>query len=379
MAATVVASGQAAVEALTTAAQAGQPFELVLLDANMPEMDGFQVAAEIAKRSELAGATVMMLTSSGEYGDHVRCAELGIAAYLTKPVYAGDLLAAIERAIGRKPSAAATPTSAKSKAGALAREAGGRCARVLLVEDNAVNQRVASGLLARRGHHVTIAQDGREALARLEQDTFDLVLMDLQMPGMSGLDATVAIRERERGTGQRARIVAMTAHAMSSDRDRCLAAGMDGYLSKPIDPAALFAAVEQDGAGTTVNALTPEPMTFDEDALRQRLSGDDDLLVEVIRVFLQDLPARLAAIRDALASRNASALCAAAHTLKGSAANLEAGRLVDVARAFERIGAEADMDAANATWGQLVVEAATITDVLRRRVGSDEEPFSCAS
>ena len=206
----------------------------------MPDMDGFEVAAEIAKRPELGGATVMMLSSSGDYGDQARCAELGIAAYLTKPVYAADLLAAIERAIGAKPSAAAPP-AATSTAGALAMGAEGRRARILLVEDNVVNQRVASGLLTRRGHHVTVAQDGREALARLDHETFDLVLMDLQMPVMGGLEATAAIRLRERVTGQHVRIVAMTAHAMTSDRERCLAAGMDGYLSKPIDPAMLFA------------------------------------------------------------------------------------------------------------------------------------------
>ena len=125
----------------------------------------------------------------------------------------------------------------------------GASVRILLVEDNVVNQQVASGLLTRRGHHVTIAPNGREALDRLDRETFDLVLMDLQMPVMGGLDATVAIRLRERATGQHIRIVAMTAHAMNSDRERCLAAGMDGYLSKPIDPLLLFAVVEQGGDG----------------------------------------------------------------------------------------------------------------------------------
>ena len=194
------------------------------------------------------GATIMMLSSSGDYIDQERCAELGIAAYLVKPVYAADLLVAIERAIGSKPSAAA-PAGPRTQAGGLTKGANVQPANILLVEDNVVNQRVAAGLLTRRGHHVTVAQDGSEALARLEHETFDLVLMDLQMPVMGGLDATIAIRERERATRQHIRIVAMTAHAMNSDRERCLAAGMDGYLSKPIDPPMLFAVVEQNSSG----------------------------------------------------------------------------------------------------------------------------------
>ena len=379
MTATAVPSGHAGIAALTTAAETDRPFELVLLDQNMPDMDGFGVAAEIAKRPELGGATVMLLTSSGEYGDQARCAELGIAAYLTKPVYASDLLAAIERAIGSKVTAAAARTSpaAKTKVGALAMSADSRRARILLVEDNVVNQRVAAGLLTRRGHSVTVAQDGQEALLRLEQETFDLVLMDLQMPVMGGLDATVAIRLRERVTGQHIRIVAMTAHAMASDRERCLAAGMDGYLSKPIDPLMLFAVVEQNTGGDVVRAAVAGPVTFDADALRRRLSGDDDLMTDVIRVFLEDLPARLAAIKEAVTSRNAEALRAAAHALKGAAGNLSAGGLFEASRVLERIGAESHMDAAEAAWRQLSVEASHVIDGLRKHSTGAHEP--CAS
>jgi signal transduction histidine kinase/CheY-like chemotaxis protein len=375
---TAVASGRAAIDALTAAAHAGQPFDLVLLDANMPGMDGFEVAAEIATRPELASATIMMLTSSGEYGDQARCAGLGIAAYLTKPVYAADLLAAIERAVGSKPSATAPP-AAKSRAGALAIGAGDRHARVLLVEDNVVNQRVASGLLTRRGHHVTVAQDGREALARLDQETFDLVLMDLQMPVMSGLDATIAIRLGERATGQHVRIVAMTAHAMSSDRARCLAAGMDGYLSKPIDPAALFAVVEENGDGPGVQTAIAAPVTFDADALRHRLSGDDELMTDLIQVFLKDLPVRLAAIRTAVTDRNAEGLRTAAHALKGAAGNLSAGRLFEAAGVLEHIGGGSHMEAAEGAWRQLSVEASDVIDLLRRQSRPAKEPTTCAS
>jgi len=378
MTAAVAASGPAALEALTAAARGNEPFELILLDANMPGMDGFEVAAEVLKQPELAGATVMMLTSSGESRDQARCAELRIAAYLTKPVYAADLLAAIERAVGVTPATAA-PRVGDAKAGALAMGAGVRLARILLVEDNVVNQRVASGLLTRRGHQVTVVQNGREAMERLDEEAFDLVLMDLQMPVMGGIEATVAIRLRERATGGRIRIVAMTAHAMSTDRERCLAAGMDGYLSKPIDPKALFSTVEQGGDGGLGQAAKAVPVTFDEDTLRRRVSGDAALMADVIRMFLDDLPARLAAINDAVTARDADALRVAAHALKGSAGNLSADRLLEAASALERIGAESQMDAADAAWRQLSTEAGTVTDVLRRHSPPAKEPYPCAS
>jgi signal transduction histidine kinase/CheY-like chemotaxis protein len=236
---TVVASGRAAVDALTGAAAGSRPFQLVLLDANMPNMDGFEVATEIAGRPELSGVTVMMLTSSGEYGDESRTAP-GITTYLTKPVYAADLLAAIERAVGAKPSAA--PPAPKSSAGALAMGAGGRRARILLVEDNVVNQRVASGLLTRRGHDVSLAPNGRDALARLERETFDLVLMDIHMPELDGVKATAEIRRLEQA-GPHIPIVAVTAEAPSF-RQHYLAAGFSEYLAKPFKPEALYALIE---------------------------------------------------------------------------------------------------------------------------------------
>ncbi|HEY0284568.1 MAG TPA: response regulator, partial [Vicinamibacterales bacterium] len=364
MTATGVASGRAAVDALLTAAATDRPFELVLLDATLPELDGFEVAAEVATHAQLGAATVMMLSPSGQDDDQSRCAELGITAYLTKPIYVADLLAAIERAIGSKPSAAG-PAAATSMAGALAMGVEERRSRILLVEDNVVNQRVAFGLLTRRGHHVTVAQDGLEALTRLEHETFDLVLMDLQMPVMGGLDATAAIRLRERATGRHVRIVAMTAHAMNSDRERCLAGGMDGYLSKPIDPPILFGVVEREGEGGAVQAAIAKPVTFDEAALRKRLSGDQGLMTDVIRVFLEDLPMRLGAIKSAVTARDADALCTAAHALKGAAGNLSADGLFEAARVLERVGAESRMDAAEGAWRQLSVEASNVIDVMR--------------
>jgi CheY-like chemotaxis protein len=253
---TLVDGGRAALKALTDAALAGRPFAVVLLDANMPECDGFTVAEQIANRPELAGATIMMLTSSGEYGDAARCRTLGVAAYLTKPISEPALLDAISAAL---PSATpATGPIVAVPAVVPERIAPSvRSVRVLLAEDNLVNQRVAVGLLTRRGHAVTVTSNGRDALAALEREAFDVVLMDIQMPQLGGVEATAEIRARECQTGGRAYIVAMTAHAMSGDRERFLAAGMDGYLSKPIDPALLFALVEHDHARPAAGDTTP--------------------------------------------------------------------------------------------------------------------------
>ena len=247
---TAVDGGGAAIEALRRAEVEGRPFKLLMLDARMPSMDGFAVAEQIADRPELAGCTIMMLTSGGQHGDVERCRALNIAAYLTKPISPDHLFDAICRVLGPNvPAAAAvTPRSASGLGAAVRRQ------RVLLAEDNVVNQKVAVGLLSKRGHEVTVAANGREALDALTQSRFDVVLMDVQMPVMSGLEATSEIRRRESGTGGRTRIIAMTAHTMAGDRESCLDAGMDGYVSKPVKPAELFAAVEDCGDVSAVDA-----------------------------------------------------------------------------------------------------------------------------
>jgi signal transduction histidine kinase/DNA-binding response OmpR family regulator/ligand-binding sensor domain-containing protein len=364
---------QGALQILRQALEAGERFALVLTDGNTADMGGFHFSEETRKNPELSGATIMMLRSGGPRDDVARCRALGLADYLTKPVGEAELLHAILRAVTG--SMRGDPRRAVATEHQLPPEQ--RSLRILLAEDNVVNQRVASGLLTRRGHRVTVARDGRDALAQLDREIFDLVLMDLQMPGMGGLDATVAIRRREGVTGRHVRIVAMTAHAMASDREQCLAAGMDGYLSKPIDPSILFAVVEQDGdrdGGDGVETAVARPVTFDEDALRRRLSGDDDLMTEVIQMFRDDLPVRLAAIKDAVISRNADALREAAHALRGEAANLSADGLREAAFVLERVGAESRMDAAGAAWRQVSLEANNVLDVLHRRSASAKEP-----
>ena len=241
---TAVDSGEAALVALNAAAAAGTPFALVLLDANMPGLDGFGVM-RTDRRQSPAGRIhrhdAELVRSSTATSN--RCRALNISAYLTKPIEAADLHAAIVRTI-RGVATPATSRDSRTPTPALVT----RRLKILLAEDNLVNQRVAVGLLSKRGHDVTVANNGLEALAALTGATFDLVLMDVQMPEMGGFEATAEIRRRERESGGHLPIIAMTAHAMAEDCDRCLAAGMDGYLSKPITPNVLFAMVEQHSA-----------------------------------------------------------------------------------------------------------------------------------
>jgi CheY-like chemotaxis protein len=220
---------------------AGTPPRLILLDCHMPDLDGFGVVEGIQRDSSLTGATaiVMMLTSAGTASAATRCRDLGIATYLTKPIRQAELLSAIRTAFG---------AVVRDDAGALVtRRASPQIRsslRVLLAEDQAVNQLLATKLLTKRGHLVTLVNNGREALAALAANAFDVVLMDVQMPEMDGFEATKAIRARELASGGHVRIVAMTAHAMKGDGDRCLNAGMDAYLTKPINPAQLFEIIE---------------------------------------------------------------------------------------------------------------------------------------
>ena len=241
---TVAVSVPDALTALRAAQQSGTPFHLVLADVQMPDADGFTLAEAIKKDPTLAGATVVMLTSAGQPGDAVRCRALGVAGYLTKPIKRSELRDVLLLALGVR-------SAEKDQAALVTRHSvreARHTGRILLVEDNSVNQLVARRLLEKRGHTVVVAGNGREALVILEDAAlggFGCVLMDVQMPEMDGFECTAIIRDRERGTRFHLPIIAMTAHAMKGDEARCLAAGMDGYLSKPIDPDELFEGIER--------------------------------------------------------------------------------------------------------------------------------------
>jgi PAS domain S-box-containing protein len=257
---TAVEGARAALQALEVAKSTGRPFPLILLDGQMPEMDGFTLAERIKKDPELVGATIMMLTSAGHLGDAARCRELGISAYLVKPIRQGELLQGICDILN---------LSLQKKAPLVTRhtlrEARNR-GRVLLAEDNAVNQILAVRLLEKRGYIVSVAGNGRLAVAAVDKENFDVVLMDIQMPEMDGFEATLAIREKEKSTSAHIPIIAMTAHALKGDEERCLSAGMDAYISKPIRTNELFATIERllgnrNEVGTTDKAEIHEKLT----------------------------------------------------------------------------------------------------------------------
>jgi signal transduction histidine kinase/CheY-like chemotaxis protein len=241
-----VKGGEEAIAQLVSAREAGDAFGLIVTDMHMPKMDGFELVERIRRQPELSTATIMMLTSSGHRGDAERCEKLRVSAYLLKPIRQSELREAIARVLGAREQEGKIPLITRFSLGD-ARD-GSDSLRVLVTEDNPVNQRLIVRLLEKRGHRVALADNGRQALAALEKESFDLVLMDVQMPEMDGFEATSAIRTREKSIGSHQTIIALTAHAMKGDREECLARGMDGYLTKPIRPQELDELLARCGA-----------------------------------------------------------------------------------------------------------------------------------
>jgi two-component system sensor histidine kinase/response regulator len=359
---TVVDSGAAAMRALIEANGQGRRFALVLLDANMPEMDGFEVARRVRDEAKL-DATIMMLSSSGQYDESKKCRDVGIATHLTKPVDQRELLGAILRVLAHEPGQRAVLPSSMLPA-----ELPERRLHVLLAEDNAVNQRLAASLLERRGHNVVVAVNGREAVDAIRRQPFDVVLMDVQMPEMGGFEATGAIRALERQSGAHIPIVAMTAHAMKGDRERCLAAGMDEYLTKPLDPRQLCLLVEQMAAGRVPAAVDQSAAAGVSHQVLARVGGDRELLAEISRLFVEEAPRHLERIRQALDARDGDALRRAAHGLKGAAANFDADGVVSASRTLEELGRTQQFDLdhlAETAWCALSVEIERLISVLK--------------
>jgi two-component system, sensor histidine kinase and response regulator len=333
----VAAAGADALATMHAASRDGASFDLVVLDCQMPDMDGFDLAEAIRSAPSLRGARLVMLTSSAER--HAAARAVGIEHYLTKPVRRAALLDAVAEAMAGESALAAASTVARVLPAAAA-VAGAEAPRVLVAEDNEVNQLVISGLLAKHGYVVDLASDGREALAQLGHRDYAAVFMDCQMPQLDGYETTAAIRAGEAGEAKAGvPIVAMTAHAMKGDRERCLEAGMDDYLSKPIAPAALADVLERwvegagvdgaDGGGDPVEALIDEARmhTFRQDY--------PEIVDQLVQLFAEGSPVLIADLRAAVEGGDLEAIRRGAHKLKGSCQNVGATWMATLCRSLE--------------------------------------------
>jgi PAS domain S-box-containing protein len=368
---TAVDSASAALAALDEGVRDGRAFELVLTDAMMPDVDGFALARQIAADARLASAKVIMLTSSGAAPDRQRGGERTIASQLTKPVKQSDLLDAILTAFG-------APIARRTDDQPSSRPAGESPLQILVAEDNLTNQKLVRLLLEQDGHEVIVVPNGRAAVTSSAERRFDVILMDVQMPEMDGFEATAAIRQRERATGAHVPIVAMTAHAMTGDRERCLAEGMDAYLSKPLRPEDVLATI--DGLLLDGPAASPEPRSdrmsqraeattmapsIDGGALLADFGGNSALMAEVIRVFLSDAPAQVETLRTAVAAGDAGAIAAAAHALKGSVGLFSKGAAYEAARTLEHAARAGELADLRNSYTRILDDLSRVTEDLK--------------
>jgi CheY-like chemotaxis protein len=374
-------------------------FAAILLDAMMPDTDGFQLAAALRQEPAFADIPILLLTSADRPGDLVRCRELGITSYLLKPVKASELNQALAQALSRPQSPAsrfARPTNPdkadqesdgkpalSSPPAPISTSAPRRSWRILLVEDNPVNQHVAVRTLERMGHVVTVVSNGRAAVEHWQQGQYDVILMDIQMPELDGFEATKLIRQLEANRACRTPIIAMTAHAMKGDRERCLAAGMDDYVAKPVRREELEAALDRVLAQTPMVVETPHPVAtpsplLDRAAALERLGGDAALLAELVSLFQQDAPRLLSDLHAALNQQDAEALRRAAHSLKGAAAYIGATAISETAYRLERLAANGQLAEASRTLQELEQALSALQAVLQQSALDHAPPADAA-
>ncbi|HWP42029.1 MAG TPA: response regulator, partial [Blastocatellia bacterium] len=380
----VVNGGEAALAAMRQENQTGERFWLVLLDYHMPEMDGLAVAEQIKQDAELADASIILLTSAIHRGIAARSRELGLAGYLAKPFSQSELLEAISGALLNNRQAHLRADRSEHKRHA-------RSLRILLVEDHEVNQRLAVRLLENQGHVVTVAGNGREALAAYDQAIrekrdFELILMDVQMPEMNGFEATAAIRQKEEATGRHTPIIAMTARAMKGDKEACLEAGMDGYIPKPISSEELFQLISNLVPGLEQCEGSPEAppvrtrdderrtpageeaaqksLVIDYQRLMRRVYGDEEFARELAGTFMNSCAGLLSEIRSAIDRADCVSLDDAAHKLKGAAASLQADAAFEAALRLESMGRARDLSDAREAFAVLEQEIEALRQML---------------
>jgi two-component system, sensor histidine kinase and response regulator len=345
---------------------------LVLADAGMPQ--GFVVADRVRRDPMLAGAVVLMLASADLQRDLKRCRLAG-AIHVRKPVRRADLVRALREVLHADAGDAATPVPGATPVPDVP-EPEGEPLRILLVEDNEFNQKVARMKLERKGHVVRLVSSGTEALTALNDGPFDLIITDVQMPDMDGFELTAAVRAREAGTRRRLPVIAMTAHAMRGDRERCLAAGMDRYVAKPINDQELWSeirrAMKPQAAPEPAAPPKPRPpappASLDEAAALARVGGNVETLRQLVALFHQDCPTLTADIAAAVRDKNARKLQMAAHTLKGMVAFFAAERATEAALTLERLGAQGDLSGAEEVVGVLARELNDLTPALKSLV-----------
>src|SRR5467141_1540011 len=350
----------AGLAALSRAAAAGTPFDLAILDAQMPDRDGFELAAAVRADRALAATKLLILTSAGQRGDGERCRQMGIQAYLTKPIARSDLIEAVSTVLAEESPAGAAPALITRHSIAESRHT----LRILLAEDNLVNQQVATAMLVKRGHQVDVVSNGREAVDAVAREGYDVVLMDIQMPGMDGFEATEKIRALPQG--RTLPIVALTAHALSGERERCLERGMSGYLAKPFKAHDLFAAVEGRGAQPADTAAAPSP-AVDLAAFRRTMeeAGAAEAVDGILETFVATLPQRLEALVTAAGGTEAEPLHRAAHAFKSAAGTIGAGHLAALLEETERAAQGGDVAGARDKLEHIRGEAEVVLDYIR--------------
>jgi len=342
------ASADEAMRILKRESLGSNPFRVAVIDAHMPEMDGFMLAEHVKNTPTISSLIMLMLSSSTHSINMERGRQAGIAMFLTKPVQPSELLNAILNAVanphGVLPRVQPAPQPAQTPCPM----------RILLAEDNEVNRRLAMRLLEKRGCTIVVAVNGVEALAAVEREKIDLVLMDVQMPEMDGLEAMRAIREKEKVSGKHLPIISVTAHVMKGDREKCIEAGADDYVPKPLQPGELFAAIERVRSGSRQNEETraAEPAATDDlnpTELLERVQGDRELLAEIVQLFDDGLPAILRGLHESIARNDTAEFARAGHTLKGSVGNFGRQAAYRAVEQMEGFAKENDMAQAAAT------------------------------
>ena len=369
MAVQEAARADAGLEALRSARRAGMPFDLAILDAQMPDRDGFELAAAIRADRTLAKTRLLILTSAGQRGDGERCRQLGIQAYLTKPIARADLIEAVGTVLAGAVSADGAQDLVTRHSIAESRDA----LRILLAEDNPVNLQVATAMLVKRGHHVDVVSNGREAVDAVTARGYDVVLMDIQMPEMDGFEATERIRGLARGKALP--IIALTAHALSGERERCLARGMTGYLAKPFRAHDLFAAVEGRSAPPVEPARESAAPPVDVAGFRRTMeeAGAEQAVDGILATFVESIPQRLKTLVTAASGSEPEAVQRAAHAFKSAAGTIGARSLAALLQEIETAAQGGDLATARARIEPVRSAAEVVLDYLRTATngGSD--------